>query len=105
MEDLDFDWHEIKRLRNLRDHEVDFYDAVKIWADPRRQERLDNRHEYGESRWQTIGMTHFKVLFVVYTDRSFPDGGEVTWIVSARLAEKWEIELYLTSKFALGRLS
>jgi uncharacterized DUF497 family protein len=50
-------------------------------------------------------MTHFQVLFVVYTDRTYSDGGEVTWIISARPAEKWEIELYRMNKFTLGRLS
>lgn len=100
----EFDWRETKRLSNLRDHKIDFFDAVRIWADPHRQERLDNRHEYGESRWQSIGMTHFHILFVVYTDRTYSDGVDVTWIISARPAEKWEIELYRMGTFALGRL-
>jgi len=50
-------------------------------------------------------MTHFHILFVVYTDRTYSDGVDVTWIISARPAEKWEIELYRMGTFALGRLS
>lgn len=99
---MKFSWDENKRLKTLRERGIDFIDATEIWQDSRRQERRDIRREYGESRIQTIGQLKFNVLFVVYTDRYLENGEVVTRIISARIANAKECELYHQGKFALG---
>ena len=42
-----FDWDEEKRKRTLQEREIDFIDAAFVWEDPLRQERIDERHNYG----------------------------------------------------------
>ncbi len=94
-----FDWDDNKREKVLRDHGIDFLDAMDVWDDLLRQERLDLRHDYGEDRIQTIGKTRLGVLFVVYTERFTHDGDDITRLISARLAERDEIDQYHTRTF------
>ncbi len=61
-----FEWDEDKREKNIRERGIDFVDAARIWKDPVRQERVDRRHNYGETRIQTIGRSQLGILFVVY---------------------------------------
>ena len=51
-------------------------------------ERYDDDSSIGEERWQTMGFFN-DVLFVVYTERV-----DVTWILSARVAEPFERRIY-----------
>lgn len=83
------EWDEAKRGANLVKHGVDFLDAVEIFADPLRVERIDQRGEYGEERRQVIGQVGPQVLFVVYTVR-----GEVRRMISARRASRNERQAY-----------
>lgn len=71
---MEFEWDESKRQRTLLERGVDFIDAILIWDDPLRQEKVDARREYGEIRYQTIGRSQIGVLFVVYTVRSYDAG-------------------------------
>jgi uncharacterized protein len=97
---VEFAWDEAKRQKTLEERGIDFIDAARIWLDPRRQERRDTRENYGEERFQTVGLAEFSILFVVYTIRSFEEGREVIRIISARKANKKERELYLAGAFA-----
>jgi uncharacterized DUF497 family protein len=63
-------------------------DAMHIFQDPLRIERHDDDSSDAEDRWQTMGLAG-KVLFVVYTERA-----DITWIISARLAEPFERRVY-----------
>jgi len=45
---MEFEWDENKWQKTLLERGIDFIDAVLIWDDPFRQERVDNRKEYGE---------------------------------------------------------
>lgn len=86
----EFEWDDQKNLVNRAKHGIDFADAVQVFFDDRRMERIDGRADYGEERCQVIGMAHDRVLFVVYTER-----GEATIrIISARRATKAERALY-----------
>ena len=99
-----FDWSDDKRKKTLLERGIDFVDAAMIWEDPRRQERADHRHNYGEKRIQTIGRVRFGVLLVVYTERFSDSGQEVVRIISARLANKKEREEYESKTFHLRRI-
>jgi uncharacterized DUF497 family protein len=78
--DLSFEWDERKAEENRRRHDVHFADAVRVWADPARDERIDDRRDYGEDRWITVGMTpEGELIPVVYTVRA-----ETIRLISAR---------------------
>jgi uncharacterized protein len=96
---VQFEWDEDKREKTLRERGIDFIDAAMIWKDPMRQERIDWRHNYGETRVQTVGESKLGILFVVYTEREYEDGEEVIRIISARKAEKSERRAYETMTF------
>ena len=51
-----FEWDEAKRKANLVKHGVDFVDALEVFSDARRVERVDDRREYGEERRQCVGL-------------------------------------------------
>ena len=83
-----FEWGEEKELENIRLHGVNFVDATEIFSDYFRVERHDDESSNKEDRWQTMGFYN-DVLFVVYTER-----GDVTRIISARIAEPFERRIY-----------
>ncbi len=88
-----FEWDEAKREANLVKHGVDFVDALEVFADPLRIERIDKRHEYREERCQVVGRVGEQVLFVVYTRR-----GVARRVISARRASKDERRTYLENR-------
>ena len=93
-----FEWDEAKRDANLAKHGVDFADALEVFADPLRIERVDQRREYAEERRQVVGTVRGQVLFVVYTLR-----GEVQRLISARRANSDERRTYYASSGRAGR--
>ena len=93
-----FGWDEAKREGNLVKHGVDFVDALDIFADPLRVERVDQRREYAEERRQVVGMVRGQALFLVYTLR-----GEVRRLISARRASGNERRAYYASHSGTGR--
>ena len=85
---LQFEWDSEKEWENIREHGVNFTDASNVFFDYSRMERHDDDSSDDEDRWQTMGF--FKdVLFVVFTER-----GDVTRIISARVAEPFERRIY-----------
>ncbi len=80
----EFDWDENKRLSNVRKHAIDFEDAVTIF-DNDIVTVEDNRYEYDESRYMTLGLLNGRVIAVVHVER-----GMVTRIISARKATRYE---------------
>jgi hypothetical protein len=75
--------------QNYASHGVSFEDALKVFQDPFATERLDDREDYGEDRYNIIGMSDSRVLTVSYTLR---DG--TIRIISARGAEPHEKRRY-----------
>ena len=84
----EFDWDEDKRLKNIRNHAIDFMDAITIF-DSDTVTIEDNRFEYGEQRFITLGLLKGRVIVVVHTDRK-----STTRIISARKATKNEQIIY-----------
>ena len=67
---MEFEWHDAKAEANLRAHGVSFDLAKTVFKDPFAIERLDDREDYGESRFVVIGMAEGNVvLFVAFTER------------------------------------
>jgi uncharacterized protein len=96
---VEFEWDERKRQKTLLERGIDFIDAILIWDDPFRQERIDTRKDYGEIRYQTIGKVSLGILFVVYTVRIFEEGRPVNRVISVRPAKRKEIEQYESLTF------
>ena len=86
---LEFEWDEEKEQENFRIHGTHFKDAKCVFLDYLRMERHDDNSSNEEDRWQTMGLSSNNVLFVVYTER-----GDVTRIISARVAEPFERRIY-----------
>ena len=88
---MKFDWDSNKNSKNILKHGIDFRAAVKIFDDPNFIVNEDNRHDYGEVRYQVIGAVYpHGVLLVVYTERH----ESTIRIISARKANKKERRLY-----------
>lgn len=102
---MEFEWDEDKREKTLSERGIDFWDAVLIWDDPLRQERVDTRKDYGETRYQTIGRGPVGILFVAYTVRVYEKGKAVNRIISVRPAKCKEIEMYEKRTFPKGLVS
>jgi uncharacterized DUF497 family protein len=89
-----FEWDDEKARENLAQHGISFNAARLAFSDPQRTEDIDERFDYGEDRWRTIGMTEGRcmLLFVAYTVRE--DGTETIRIISARRADRDERRYY-----------
>ena len=83
-----FEWDENKRLSNIRKHGIDFADVPSIF-ELDTVTVLDDRFEYGEVRYQTLGLLKARVILVVHTESE-----TVIRIISARKANKYEEETY-----------
>ena len=87
---LEFEWHDAKAAASLRVHGVSFELATKVFRDAFAIERLDDREDYGEERFVSIGMAEGGVvLFVAYSERE----GSIR-IISARRATQREQDDY-----------
>jgi uncharacterized DUF497 family protein len=85
-EQMKFEWDENKYKANLVKHSIDFKRAIYIFDDPNRIEKIDNRCDYGETRYQVLGKIQDEIiLFVIATNRP----GKIR-IISARRANKKE---------------
>jgi uncharacterized DUF497 family protein len=69
-----------KQQANLAKHGLDLADAVGLLSGPC-LERIDDRYDYGEQRWVSIGLLKGAVAVCVWADR-----GEVARIISLRKA-------------------
>lgn len=86
---LGYSWDEDKNRSNVRDHGIDFRDAVRIFQGPT-LDFADTRHGYGEERTVSFGdLDGRKIAAVVHTDR---DG--TTRLISARNATSREQGAY-----------
>ncbi len=84
-----FEWDEAKAEANLSKHGIGFPDAARVFDDVRRLEWLDDRMDYGEERFITIGVVDDREIVVAYTMR-----GENRRLITARRATRREREAY-----------
>jgi len=83
-----FTWHDHKRQRNLKKHGVDFADVEQIFSGPTFTFE-DNRENYGEQRWVTLGLLGYQVIVVVHTEM-----GDEIQVISMRKASHNEQNLF-----------
>lgn len=88
---MNFEWDADKAQINITKHQVRFKVATGVFADPDRITAKDERFDYGEDRYVTLGMAQDGVLVVVTTNR---DEGRTIRIISARKASTAERRAY-----------
>jgi uncharacterized DUF497 family protein len=84
-----FEWDETKNDTNIRKHGLDFSDAWKVFV-PTLIVEIDDREDYGETRWSGIGVLEDRVVKVIFTE---PNENTIR-IISLRKATKYERDLY-----------
>jgi uncharacterized DUF497 family protein len=77
-----------KRDRTLAERGLDFEDAVEVFAGPA-IDLLDDRKDYGETRWVTYGLLKGRMVALVWTAR-----GNGRHIISMRKANDREKKAY-----------
>jgi hypothetical protein len=73
-----------KRDATLRERGLDFADASGVFAGPQ-IERLDEREDYGEERYQTYGYLGGRMVMLAWTPR-----GKARRIISMRMCNAKE---------------
>jgi hypothetical protein len=86
---VEFDWDPRKAEANERKHRVRFEVAVKVFADPYREDFDATREGDGEVRRKVVGRVNDRLLSLVYTVR---DGA--FRVISARQANVQERRRY-----------
>jgi len=85
---MKFEWDENKRLINLQRRGIDFIDVQKIF-DNEVYTVIDDRFDYEEVRFFTLGLLNNRVIAVAHTETD-----NVIRIISARKANKYDQEKY-----------
>ncbi len=85
---MKFEWDENKRLINLRRHGIDFADVKQVFENEAHT-IIDDRFDYGEIRYLTLGLLFGEIVAISHTETD-----KKRRIISARKAEKYEQETY-----------
>lgn len=83
-----FEWDEGKNLSNQRKHGFDFKDVVTVF-DSFTYTEFDERFDYGETRFITVGLFEGEVIAIAHTEDD-----DTIRVISVRKAEKYEQEQY-----------
>jgi len=86
-----FRWSEAKRQSNLSDHGLDFADAPRVF-DGLTYTFEDNRFDYGERRFVTLGLLEGMVVSIVHTESP-----RLIRVISFRKATKREQAIFFNS--------
>jgi uncharacterized DUF497 family protein len=92
-------WDEAKNRLNQKKHRISFEIAALVFEDECCLVRPDRVDPTGEQKWHAIGAARLSpdesvVLFVVHVYREEIDGEEITRIISARRANKDDVQRY-----------
>jgi len=88
-----FTWDEVKRLRNLRAHGLDFTDAHRVFSGPTRTVE-DDRFRYYEQRFVTLGFLAGAPVTIVHTETE-----QVIHVISFRKATRGEAAILFAQIF------
>jgi hypothetical protein len=92
MQQLTFDWDEIKSRENKRKHGVTFEEAQSVFYDERAREYFDPDHSDTEDRFLLVGRSYkLRVLLICHCLRM---SDRVIRIISARRATRAERLFY-----------
>jgi uncharacterized DUF497 family protein len=83
-----FEWDEVKNQRNIKERQIDFGVAPRIWEDTSLKVFAGYTKD-GEPRYLALGNLEGRLHAVVYTLR-----GTVIRIISMRIASRKERKIY-----------
>jgi len=83
-----YEWDEAKRQSNIQKHGIDFLGIERVFAG-KTVTIWDDRFDYGESRFITLGLLSGRVVVIAHTETQ-----EVVRIISVRKATKHEEACY-----------
>lgn len=86
---MEFGFDPKKHSSNIAKHNVDFIDILGCFVDEAKVVVVDDRYEYGEIRYNMLAELDGRIYHITFTER-----GEVTWLISARKANKREQRRY-----------
>lgn len=75
-----------KRIRTLAERGLDFEDSAAVFAG-KTVDYIDDRRDYGEVRWTSVGLLRGRMVVLVWTER-----GDVRHVISMRKANGREQE-------------
>jgi uncharacterized DUF497 family protein len=81
---VQYEWDEAKQQSNIHKHGIDFLGIEKVFAG-QTITILDDRVDYGEQRFITVGLLQDRVVVIAHTETD-----EVIRIISVRKATKHE---------------
>jgi uncharacterized DUF497 family protein len=84
-----FEWDEQKAELNQAKHSVSFQFATRAFDDENRVTVIDNRCDYGETRYITLAKIDNRLYVVAFTLRS-----SIIRLISARKANSKEVKRY-----------
>ncbi len=85
---MEFEWDNNKNKANYEKHGLNFKDAKLIFAG-KTVSFHDDREDYGEERFITLGELQNRVVVIVHTQRNF-----IMRIISMRKANEREKKIY-----------
>ncbi len=94
---MKFEWDKKKNQLNYEKHGLSFEDAELVLAS-KTITFEDDREDYGEERFITLGELKSRVIVVVHTQRNF-----VTRIISMRKANEREKKIYFKRLKEIGQ--
>jgi len=84
-------WHEAKRRATLRKRGLDFAASRQVFAGPTLT-FVDDREDYGEVRWVSLGLLGDKVVVIVHTETD-----DEIRVISMREANQHEQLLFFSN--------
>ena len=93
---MKYEWNEKKSQLNYEKHGLDFKDAEFVFSS-KIISFVDDREDYGEERFITLGELKKRIVVVVHTQRHL-----VTRIISMRKANEREKKIYLKRLKEIG---
>lgn len=95
---MQFEWDKSKNQLNRKKHGLSFEIASFVFQDPFLLSVPDNRHNYPEERWQSLGLIQETLIYVAHTVEEEGDGEEIIRIISARAATPSETKRYYANR-------
>ena len=89
---MKFEWDDAKSDECFAKRGFDFAYVIRVFLDPKRMIRQDERKSYGEERYQLSGCIEKRMFVIVFTYR-----GDAIRIISARKANAREVRAYENS--------
>lgn len=95
---MQFEWDKNKNHSNMKKHGLTFEIASLAFQDPFLLSVPDERHNYEEERWQSLGLIHGILIYLVHTVENDSNGEEIIRIISARSATPGEARRYYANR-------